>query len=107
MAAAYYCAICEPSRQDNAPPARRPGRAAAGGSTGTVVFFREKKMMGADQLQGRENDVELCKLSNGTFCTVQAPVKHEYVTQTEAKNVLTLEVESGETYYVQAASLWA
>ena len=49
----------------------------------------------------RENGVELCKLSNGTFCTVQVPVgKHEYVTQTEAKDVLTLEVEPGETYYL-------
>ena len=52
----------------------------------------------------RENGVELCKLGSGTFCTVQVPVgKHEYVTQTEAKDVLTLEVESGETYYVQAS----
>ena len=52
----------------------------------------------------RENGVELCKLGSGSFCTVQVPVgKHEYVTQTEAKDVLTLEVESGETYYVQAS----
>ena len=36
--------------------------------------------------------------------TVQVPAgKHEYVTKTEAKDVLTLEVETGETYYVQAS----
>ena len=58
-------------------------------------------MMGtAIRYKVRENGVELCKLGSGTFCTVQVPVgKHEYVTQTEAKDVLTLEVESGETYY--------
>ena len=92
--------------QDNATaPAAAPAADAAAGGTGTVVFFREKKMMGAMiSYKVRENGVELCKLSNGTFCTVQAPVgKHEYVTQTEAKDVLNLEVESGETYYVQAS----
>ena len=35
---------------------------------------------------------------------MQVPVgKHEYVTQTEAKDVLKLEVDSGDTYYVQAS----
>ena len=89
---------------DNAAPAA-PAVDAAGGGTGTVVFFREKKMMGmAISFKVRENGVELCKLGSGSFCTVQVPVgKHEYVTQTEAKDVLTLEVESGETYYVQAS----
>ncbi len=90
--------------QDNA-PAAAPATDAAAAATGTVVFFREKKMMGAMiSYKVRENGVELCKLSNGTFCTVQAPVgKHEYVTQTEAKDVLTLEVEPGETYYLAAS----
>ena len=85
--------------------AAAPAAAAASGSTGTVVFFREKKMMGmAISFKVRENGVELCKLGSGSFCTVTVPVgKHEYVTQTEAKDVLNLEVESGETYYVQAS----
>jgi hypothetical protein len=90
------------SSQDGATAA--PASAAAG-DTGTVVFFREKKMMGmAVSFKVRENGVELCKLGSGTFCTVQVPVgKHQYVTQTEAKDVLNLEVESGDTYYVQAS----
>jgi len=89
--------------QDNA--AAAPAATAASGSTGTVVFFREKKMMGmAVSFKVRENGVELCKLGSGSFCTVQVPVgKHEFVTQTEAKDVLNLEVESGDTYYVQAS----
>jgi len=90
--------------QDNAPAAVAAADSGAA-ATGNVVFFREKKMMGAMiSYKVRENGVELCKLSNGSFCTVQAPVgKHVYVTQTEAKDVLNLEVESGETYYVQAS----
>jgi Protein of unknown function (DUF2846) len=89
--------------QDNT--AAAPAAAAASGNTGTVVFFREKKMMGmAVSFKVRENGVELCKLGSGSFCTVQVPVgKHEFVTQTEAKDVLNLEVDSGDTYYVQAS----
>src|SRR3954469_15150085 len=89
--------------QDGASAA--PAATAATGETGTVVFFREKKMMGmAISFKVRENGLELCKLGSGSFCTVQVPVgKHQYVTQTEAKDVLNLEVESGDTYYVQAS----
>src|SRR5262245_53520684 len=85
--------------------AAAPAADAAAGNTGTVVFFREKKMMGAAiSYKVRENGIELCKLGSGSFCTLQVPVgKHEYVTQTEAKDVLAMEVESGETYYVQAS----
>jgi len=90
--------------QDNA-PAATPAADAGAATTGTVVFFREKKMMGAMiSYKVRENGVQLCKLSNGTFCTVQAPVgKHLYATDSDGKNVLNLEVESGETYYLQAS----
>jgi len=92
------------SSQDSAAP---PAGAATDTSatTGTVVFFREKKFAGAAvSYKVRENGVELCKLKSGTFCTVQVPVgKHEYEVHSEAKDVLTLEVESGETYYVIGA----
>jgi hypothetical protein len=71
-------------------------------NTGTVVFFREKKFAGGGvNYKVRENGVELCKLKSGSFCTVQVPAgKHEFVVHSEAKDVLTLEVEPGETYYV-------
>jgi hypothetical protein len=82
-----------------------PAAAAAATETGTVVFFREKKFAGsAVRYKVRENGVEVCKLKSGTFCSIQVPVgKHEYVVHSEAKDVLTLEVESGETYYVIGA----
>jgi pyruvate/2-oxoglutarate dehydrogenase complex dihydrolipoamide acyltransferase (E2) component len=79
-----------------------PAASATSDATGTVVFFREKKFQGAAiRYKVRENGVELCKLASGTYCTVQVPVgKHQYVVHSEAKDVLTLEVDSGETYYV-------
>jgi len=75
---------------------------AAAGTTGTVVFFRESKFVGGGMsYKVRENGVEICKLKNGSFCSVQVPVgKHTYDVHSEAKDVLTMEVESGETYYV-------
>jgi hypothetical protein len=87
---------------DNAAPA--PAASAGGAPTGTVIFFREKKFAGsAIRYKVRENGVELCKVKSGTFCTVTVPVgKHEYLVHSEAKDALTLEVESGETYYVLA-----
>ena len=95
--------------QDTAAPASTapaasvaPAADAAGGGTGTVIFFREKKFAGsAIRYKVRENGVELCKLQSGTYCKIDVPAgKHEYVVHSEAKDVLTLEVESGETYYV-------
>ena len=70
--------------------------------TGTVIFFREKKFAGsAIRYKVRENGQELCKLGSGTFCKIDVPVgKHQYEVHSEAKDALTLEVESGETYYV-------
>jgi hypothetical protein len=79
--------------------------AAAGASApgnGTVIFFREKKMLGAAvRYKVRENDVQLCKLGSGTFCMLQvAAGTHNYDVHTEAKDKLTLDVKPGETYYV-------
>jgi len=87
--------------QDNAAPAA-PAADAAGGPTGTVVFFREKKFAGAAiRYKVREGEVELCKLASGTYCSLAVPVgKHSYTVHSEAKDVLNLEVEPGETYYV-------
>lgn len=87
---------------DTAPVSPAPAVEAGGGGTGTVIFFREKKFAGsAIRYKVRENGVELCKLQSGTYCKIEAPAgKHEYVVHSEAKDVLTLEVEPGETYYV-------
>ncbi len=69
---------------------------------GTIVFFREKKFAGAAVgYKVRENDVELGRLRNGSYFTIQVtPGQHQYTVHSEAKDILTLEVEAGETYYV-------
>jgi hypothetical protein len=99
------CAPLGAIAQDGAAPAATAQATEASSATGTVVFFREKKFAGAAiSYKVRENGIELCKLKSGTFCTVQVPVgKHSYEVHSEAKDVLTLEVESGETYYVLGA----
>lgn len=70
---------------------------------GQVVFFREKKFAGsAVRYKVREGEQELGKLSSGAFFVhVTEPGTHEYTVHSEAKDILTLEVEPGETYYVQ------
>jgi hypothetical protein len=72
---------------------------------GTVVFFREKKFAGAAvRFKVRENDVELCKLGSGTYCVVNLPAgAHEFMVRSEAKDTMRMEVEPGETYYVQGS----
>ncbi|HVK51851.1 MAG TPA: hypothetical protein VM469_08965, partial [Pseudoxanthomonas sp.] len=44
---------------------------------------------------------ELGKLGNGSYFVLPVePGAHQYVARSEAKDVLNLEVEAGETYYV-------
>ena len=105
LGAALALTILTPFVASSQDTATQPATAAAAGSTGTVVFFREKKFTGAAiSYKVRENGVEICKLKSGTYCTVQVPTgKHAYEVHSEAKDLLTLEVESGETYYVVGA----
>jgi len=95
-------APAEPAAVAAVAVAAAPASDAVGAATGTIIFFREKKFAGsAIRYKVRENGVEICKLQSGVFCTVQAAVgKHEYLVHSEAKDALTLEVESGETYFV-------
>jgi len=69
---------------------------------GQIVFFRDKKFTGgAISYIVRENEEELGKLSNGSyFVHVAEPGAHAYTVHSEAKDVMNLEVEPGETYYV-------
>lgn len=84
--------------------------AAANGLVGTppegkgqIVFFRQKKFAGsAVRYKVREGESELGKLASGIyFLHVVEPGTHEYTVHSEKKDVLTLEVDAGETYYVQ------
>jgi hypothetical protein len=100
---------------NKAPPAAAPATqapisppasaAAPGGDKGTVVFFREKKFAGAAvSFKVREGEQELGKLSSGTYFMASVPTgPHAFTVHSEAKDVLNLEVEPGETYYVQGS----
>ena len=69
---------------------------------GQVVFFRDKKFVGGGvNYKVREGESELGKLSNGSFFVhVTEPGAHEYTVHSEAKDILNMEIEAGETYYV-------
>lgn len=68
-----------------------------------IVFFRPSKFTGgAIGFKVREGEQELGKLRSGNyFIHLAEPGTHEYVVHSEAKDVLTMEVEEGETYFVQ------
>jgi hypothetical protein len=70
--------------------------------TGVVVFFRQRKYLGGGiAYKVREGDVELGKLSNGSYFTVRTSAgRHEFNVHGETRDVITLEVEPGETYFV-------
>jgi LysM repeat protein len=72
------------------------------GDGATVVFFRDKKLMGAGVgVKVRENGGELCKLKNGSFCAVNVPAgAHQFLARSDEKGSLQLNAEAGQTYYV-------
>ena len=98
-----------PPETQTAPTAAAPaaaalpnGIAAPPEGMGQIVFFRESKFAGAAiSYKVREGETELGKLSNGTyFVHTTTPGAHAYVVHSEAKDMLNLEVEAGETYFV-------
>jgi hypothetical protein len=68
-----------------------------------VVFFRPSKFVGsAVGFKVREGETELGKLGNGNYFFIDVePGAHEYVVHSEVKDVLPLEIDAGEVYYVQ------
>lgn len=76
---------------------------AAPEGKGQIVFFRPSKFTGAAiGFKVREGQTELGKLRSGKYFIANVePGAHEYTVHSEAKDVLTMEVEAGETYYVQ------
>lgn len=90
--------------------AAAPAAAADAGKIGApqdgkaqIVFFRPAKFAGAAiGFKVREGEAELGKLRSGKyFVSNVEPGTHQYTVHSEAKDVLTMEVEAGETYYVQ------
>jgi hypothetical protein len=86
-------------------PTPKPAASAGGSGTGTIVFFRESKFAGmAISFKVREGETELGKLSSGSYFVATLPSgAHEFTVHSEAKDVLNIEVDAGETYYIQGA----
>ena len=73
---------------------------------GQVVFYRPKSMLNIQWFNVRENGEALGKLTNGAyFVTPLPPGVHEFTAKSEPelKDHLSLKVDAGETYYVEAA----
>lgn len=70
---------------------------------GQVVFFRPSRFVGAAvSFSVHEGEKGIGKLGNGSYFVLTSdPGPHEYTIQFEAKDTLHMEVEAGETYYVQ------
>jgi len=92
------------------PAASAPAVAASNGligappaGKGQIVFFRPSKFAGAAVgFKVREGQTELGKLRSGKyFVAAVDPGQHQYTVHSEAEDVLTMEIEAGETYYVQ------
>lgn len=91
-----------PSTETTATASLPAGISAPPEGMGQIVFFRESKMMGAAiGFIVREGEEELGKLRNASyFVHPTTPGQHSYVVHSEAKDVMNIEVEAGETYYV-------
>ncbi len=72
---------------------------------GQVVFFRSGTIIGtAISCAVHENGAKLSSLSRGRYVVIPAdPGIHSYMVQSEARDVLRLEIEPGETYYAQCS----
>ena len=72
---------------------------------GQIVFFRPSKFVGmAVGFKVREAGKELGLMKNGSYFVVAAtPGRHEYEVHSEAKDILPVEVEAGEVYYVSGS----
>lgn len=92
------------STAEAAPSNAAPAAAAdTNADRATIVFYRPKKFMGAGVgFKVREGETELGKLRNGKYFVLKvSPGVHEYVVHSETRDVLTLEAEAGQTYYVE------
>lgn len=71
--------------------------------SGQIVFFRPSRFTGAAlSFSVREGDEGIGRLGNGRyFVHVTEPGIHEYNISGEVTDTLRLEIEDGETYYVQ------
>ncbi|MBS0296069.1 MAG: hypothetical protein JSR45_07140 [Proteobacteria bacterium] len=68
-----------------------------------VIFFRQSRFAGGGvAFTIKEGDVGLVKIGSGSYGIHFAdPGKHVFKVQSEATDSLTMELDAGETYYVE------
>jgi hypothetical protein len=92
---------------DPAPAAETPAKSGKVGAPpegkGQVVFFRQSSMAGMPYaFTIKDGDIPVTKLGNDRyFVYVADPGEHEFRVRGETKDTLFLEIEPGETYYVE------
>jgi hypothetical protein len=71
---------------------------------GLVVFFRQSKFVGGGRaIKVHEGETVHGKLGNGTWLAVNLdPGTHEFVAKGEVQDKNPIEIEAGETYFMQA-----
>jgi hypothetical protein len=76
--------------------------AAPPAGKGQIVFFRKPRFsLIPFNWHVHEGASTICPMEAGAYCVAAVePGTHTYEVYTEAKSVLTLEVDAGETYYV-------
>jgi hypothetical protein len=72
---------------------------------GLVVFFRQSKFVGGGRaIKVHEGETVHGKLGNGTWLAVNLePGTHEFVAKGEVQDRNPVEIEAGETYFMQAS----
>lgn len=92
-----------PSTPANAQRPAEIGRAPTGKAL--IVFFREPKIMGAvAAVTVRKGDHEVGTLRSGRYFVVTVdPGTHVYSVQGETRDVLEVDAEAGQTYYVEGS----
>ncbi len=87
--------------------ASQPGTIVIGdppAGKGQIVFFRSSMVGMILACTVHEGDATVSRLANGKyFVHVFDPGVHTFVVASEAKDVLRMEVEAGETYYVKCS----
>jgi hypothetical protein len=101
--------LAAPALAADSPDAGKPKKTAAmvpppPPGKGQVVFYRSSRMGALISCRVREGGEVVNKLPPGKYFIQQtSPGIHEYTVKSEAKDLLRVEVEEGETQYVRCA----
>ena len=86
--------------------------AVADAETGLIYFFRESAFTGGGiSYFIIEDDTKIGLLKSGTYFVHKATQgKHTYWAETEARSAVTLDIQAGQTYYIEGGvniGMWA